>query len=50
MCRSPPDPQGRSLWASPALPGAAHDIKDARAHGITDTVKAALVLRVGTMG
>ncbi|MQY40940.1 IS5 family transposase ISStsp4 [Streptomyces sp. RB17] len=28
------DPFGRLLWASPALPGAVHDIKAARSHGI----------------
>jgi len=28
------DPFGRLLWASPALPGAVHDIKAARTHGI----------------
>ena len=31
-------PHGRLLWASPALPGAVHDIKAARTHGIIDTV------------
>ncbi|GHG27330.1 hypothetical protein GCM10018777_48190 [Streptomyces albogriseolus] len=30
------DPFGRLLWASPALPGAVHDIKAARTHGIID--------------
>ncbi|MGA4979907.1 transposase family protein [Streptomyces cinereoruber] len=28
------DPFGRLLWASPALPGAVHDIRAAREHGI----------------
>ncbi|MFC4495596.1 IS5 family transposase [Streptomyces ovatisporus] len=32
------DPVGRLLWASPALPGAAHDIKAARTHGIIDAL------------
>lgn len=32
------DPAGRLLWASPALPGAVHDIKAARAHGIIDAL------------
>lgn len=32
------DPFGRLLWASPALPGAVHDIKAARTHGILDTL------------
>jgi hypothetical protein len=32
------DPFGRPLWASPALPGAVHDIRAARAHGIIDAL------------
>ncbi|WP_406358552.1 transposase family protein [Streptomyces sp. NBC_00658] len=32
------DPFGRLLWASPALPGAVHDIKAARSHGIIDAL------------
>lgn len=28
------DPLGRLIWASPALPGAVHDLKAARTHGI----------------
>ena len=32
------DPFGRLLWASAALPGAVHDIRAARAHGIIDTL------------
>jgi hypothetical protein len=28
------DPAGRLIWASPALPGSAHDLNAARAHGI----------------
>ncbi|WP_026005100.1 IS5 family transposase [Streptomyces sp. AA1529] len=32
------DPRGRLLWASPALPGAAHDIRAARTHGIIDAL------------
>lgn len=32
------DPHGRLSWASPTLPGAAHDIKAARAHGIIDAL------------
>jgi DDE superfamily endonuclease/Helix-turn-helix of DDE superfamily endonuclease len=31
-------PSGRLLWASPALPGAVHDIRAARAHGIIDAL------------
>ncbi|MFD5475270.1 transposase family protein [Streptomyces sp. NPDC127105] len=30
------DPFGRLLWASPALPGAVHDVRAAREHGIVD--------------
>ncbi|MFE2032498.1 IS5 family transposase [Streptomyces scopuliridis] len=33
------DPAGRLLWASPALPGAVHDIKAARTHGIIDALE-----------
>lgn len=32
------DPLGRLLWASPALPGAVHDVKAARTHGIVDAL------------
>lgn len=32
------DPRGRLLWASPALPGAVHDIRAARTHGIIDAL------------
>ncbi|MCZ7412930.1 IS5 family transposase [Streptomyces sp. WMMC897] len=32
------DPHGRLLWASPALPGAVHDIKATRTHGIIDAL------------
>jgi hypothetical protein len=32
------DPFGQPLWASPALPGAVHDIKAARTHGIIDAL------------
>ncbi len=28
------DPFGKLLWASPAMPGAVHDIRAARTHGI----------------
>lgn len=35
------DPFGRLLWASPALPGAVHDIKAARTHGIIDALAGA---------
>jgi hypothetical protein len=32
------DPFGRLLWASPALPGAVHDVRAAREHGIVDSL------------
>jgi hypothetical protein len=32
------DPSGRLLWASSALPGAVHDIRAAREHGIVDAL------------
>ncbi|CAM5430598.1 hypothetical protein SHIRM173S_10582 [Streptomyces hirsutus] len=32
------DPFGRLLWASPALPGAVHDIRAAREQGIVDAL------------
>jgi hypothetical protein len=32
------DPFGRLLWASAALPGAVHDIRAARTHGIIDAL------------
>jgi hypothetical protein len=35
------DPSGRLLWASPALPGAVHDIRAARTHGVIDALTAA---------
>lgn len=37
------DPFGRLLWASPALPGAVHDIRAAREHGIIDALDRAHV-------
>ncbi|MGW1726425.1 transposase family protein [Streptomyces sp. NPDC002306] len=35
------DPFGRLLWVSPTLPGAVHDIKAARTHGIIDALEEA---------
>ncbi|WP_322973208.1 transposase family protein, partial [Peterkaempfera griseoplana] len=32
------DPSGQLLWASPALPGAVHDVKAPRTHGIIDAL------------
>ncbi|MFF3215551.1 transposase family protein [Streptomyces sp. NPDC002886] len=37
------DPFGRLLWASPALPGATHDLTAARNHGIVDALATARV-------
>ena len=30
------DPSGRLMWASPALPGAVHDLRSARGYGVID--------------
>lgn len=35
------DPMGRLIWASPALPGARHDMGAAREHGLIDALVAA---------
>ena len=35
------DPAGRLVWASPALPGARHDMGAAREHGIIDALNTA---------
>lgn len=32
------DPSGRLRWASPTLPGAVHDVRAAREHGVVDAV------------
>jgi hypothetical protein len=40
------DPAGRLIWASPALPGARHDMGAAREHGIIDAFNAAGVSAV----
>ncbi|MGP3979004.1 IS5 family transposase [Streptomyces sp. 8N114] len=37
------DPAGRLLWVSPALPGAVHDMRAAREHGILDALATAEV-------
>lgn len=37
------DPVGRLVWASPALPGARHDMGAAREHGLIDGLNAAEV-------
>jgi hypothetical protein len=43
------DPHGRLLWASPALPGAVHDIRAARMHGIIDALNEAGIPLLGRM-
>ena len=40
------DPAGRLVWASPALPGARHDLGAARGHGLIDGLNAAEVRAV----
>jgi hypothetical protein len=37
------DPFGRLLWASPALPGAVHDVRASREHGIIDALDQARI-------
>ncbi|MFD6149104.1 transposase family protein [Streptomyces sp. NPDC060243] len=44
------DPMGRLLWASPALPGAVHDVRAAREHGIVDALTHADVTCWADMG
>ncbi|GAA2416351.1 hypothetical protein GCM10010420_53200 [Streptomyces glaucosporus] len=39
------DPSGRLIWASPALPGAVHDLTATRTHGIIDALADADVPR-----
>ena len=40
------DPAGRLIWASPALPGARHDMGAAREHGIVEAINTAGVQAV----
>ena len=44
------DPAGRLIWASPALPGARHDMGAAREHGILDALDDAGVQVVADTG
>ena len=44
------DPAGRLVWASPALPGAVHDLTAAREHGIIDALTAAAVMTLADRG
>ena len=44
------DPAGRIVWASPALPGARHDMGAAREHGILDALTTAGVRVIADNG
>ncbi len=44
------DAVGRLVWASPALPGAVHDLTAARAHGIIDALSSADVMTFADKG
>ena len=44
------DPAGRLVWASPALPGARHDMGAAREHGLIDALHAAHVRVIADNG
>jgi transposase len=44
------DPAGRLVWASPALPGARHDMGAARDHGIIDALREAEVKVIADNG
>jgi hypothetical protein len=44
------DPAGRLVWASPALPGAVHDLHAARTHGLLDALTDANVMTLADKG
>ncbi|NJC11401.1 hypothetical protein F4558_001227 [Micromonospora profundi] len=44
------DAAGRIVWASPALPGSAHDLGAARSHGIIDALTSADVMTFADNG
>lgn len=44
------DAAGRLVWASPALPGAVHDLTAARAHGIAEALTSAEVMTFADKG
>src|SRR2546429_4040006 len=44
------DPAGRLMWISPALPGAVHDLKAARTHGMIAALTAAAVATLADKG
>ena len=44
------DPAGRLIWASPALPGAAHDLTAARTHDLADALTSAPMMTFADRG
>jgi hypothetical protein len=44
------DPAGRLVWASPALPGATHDLTAARDHGLIDALSCTNVMTFADKG
>jgi hypothetical protein len=44
------DPAGRLVWASPALPGAIHDLHAARTHGLVDALTESRVMTLADKG
>ncbi|PSK64801.1 hypothetical protein B0E53_03255 [Micromonospora sp. MH33] len=44
------DPTGRLIWASPALPGATHDLSAPRTYTITDNLASANVMNFADRG
>jgi hypothetical protein len=44
------DAAGRLIWASPALPGAVHDVTAARTHGIIEALTSAAVMTFADKG
>ena len=44
------DAAGRLVWASPALPGSAHDLSAARVHGIIEVLTSAEVMTFAGKG
>ncbi len=44
------DPAGRLVWASPALPGAVHDLTAARIHGLLDALNSSTIITFADRG
>ncbi len=44
------DPAGRLVWASPALPGATHDLTAARVHGLLDALTSSNIVPFADRG